>query len=267
MSEFVKRLQNCQSSKDIEDVVVDISAVGSETLQEHKHSLVVALNSLIDENTTPQFDINSKLRRRIKRLVATMTETNSSRSSAEADSVNYDKEADAQFEALSNKIKEANSCEDVENAVISITIKDIQYNSPGLEKLHQQLNAVVNDNNLEMNAKLRRRIKRMIESIEKVNVVQDQGVDDTHYTSYIPTPPPRPAPVSTEETVRLLTTAKSIADVEYAMNSYASLPPIEHVEGNMTSKEMREAVRTAMVNVLLSPERGVSSMFLKNVCY
>jgi hypothetical protein len=66
-----------------------------------------------------------------------------------------------------------------------------------------------------------------------------------------------PDPVSTDETIRLLKSVQTLSDVEYAMNSYVSiLPPVGDEVEDPTVTKKKQVLRQAIVNVLLSPQRG-----------
>lgn len=271
MDELILKLNSGQSSQDIEDTIVAISAQDADSLQQHKNKITTTLTSLVDDNAKLNFEMNAKLRRRIKRLLSSLTATGTQTSASVNDE--YDKKLDAQLDALAQSLQNSTSCEEIEKIMATIPMNDIQHNSPGLNKLHKQLNTLANNDNLEMNAKLRRRLKRSIESISKLTIpvipvssnnstyAQDGGTGGYNYPTY--TPPPMPDPVSMDETIRLLSSVQTLRDVEYAMNSYVSiLAPAPAGEGGDVVKEdpgvvkKKKALRQVMVNVLLSSQRG-----------
>ena len=273
MDQLIEKLSAGQSSSEVEEAIVDISGQEAEVLQENRNVITTALNGLIDENAKLSFDMNAKLRRRVKRLLTALEGTGgaatgngngtngagASGGQVSEFSDNYDKQLDSQLEAFASSLTGVSDCEEIEKILQSVPMNDIQHNSPGLKSLHSQLEAISNNSNLEMNAKLRRRVKRSIESISKLTVVVHVPDVQSHQSSYYPTyvPPPMPDPVSTDETIRLLKSVQTLSDVEYAMNSYVSiLPPVGDEVEDPTVTKKKQVLRQAMVNVLLSPQRG-----------
>lgn len=264
MDELISKLKSGQSSESIEESIVAISAQDADSLQQHKQQIATALNTLIADNAQLPFDMNAKLRRRIKRLLSSMTGSaepssdqseKSSRNNGYSD--DYDKKIDAVLDTYAKSLLGSSNCEDIEKILTSIPMNDIQHNSPGLNALHNQLNTIANNESIEMNAKLRRRLKRSIESIAKFTVTEEsiKNTQNSYHPAY--TPPPMPDPVSMDETIRLLSSAQNLADVEYAMNSYVSiLPPLGDEKEDPEVVKKKKALRQVMVNVLLSPQRG-----------
>jgi hypothetical protein len=260
MDDLLLKLKGGQSSNDIEEAIVAISEQDAASLQAHKKTIANALNHLIDDNAKLEFDMNAKLRRRIKRLLTSMTpsEEHSSQTSQTVSTNNdYDKKLDAELDGFAGSLKDLTNCEDIEKILTSIPMNDIKHNSPGLNMLHNQLNTIANNESLEMNAKLRRRLKRSIESISKLTVVIPEVTvqDNSYYSSYVP--PVMPDPVSMDETIRLLSSVQTLAEVEHAMNSYVSIlaPQGGEPEAPALVKK-KKTLRQVMVNVLLSAQRG-----------
>lgn len=193
--------------------------------------------------------LNAKIRRKIKRLIEFNPENGEGNGEEkeeqqEGNTGNNQEKKDVKVNSMVvlDSIKEClnvlkkKSFNEVEEAIGKLPIAEFTVQDNDVMKLTHSLNEFMEENNEQMNAKFRRRVKRMLEMLANLSpgenlsgntrgqATREEDEAEDIVMNVV-------EKVSLPRTLELLTTANKFRDVEYALNSM-QLPDIKSFKDN-----------------------------------
>mmetsp|Transcript_784 Transcript_784/g.1301 ORF Transcript_784/g.1301 Transcript_784/m.1301 type:complete len:862 (+) Transcript_784:18-2603(+) len=218
MESIIASLREVTTPESVDECMNEIQKCDAAEITEHS-SVISELLTAITSNEN--LKLNAKQRRKAKRLIQTLTAPVATDSSESISSSGL--ERDAYTDSVAAQFQSVKTAQDVEGAVVAIEMDKIPAGSGSIAGLISTLESVVENVELNLNSKQRRRVKRLIESL---TALQAPPSEDAGATDVAVTPVEK---VSNEETIQLLNRAGRVYDVECALNSM-QLPDMKHIE-------------------------------------
>lgn len=205
MDESIKYLFSVDNAEGVEVAVDKLSALCNADVD-----LSAQVSSACERFLREKSDIcNAKGRRKISRLIERLQvylKSPSDQSSSDCVVVGEDH---------ASSLKVASTIEDIEQIIVQISaVQYDQYPKSQIEDTINSMQSTLDRSDLTMNAKLRRRINRLIQMLSEIKPVQDLTAKSEKQKK-----PQVVQKLSIPETTKLLQEAATVSDVETGLNT------------------------------------------------
>jgi hypothetical protein len=237
MESVISVLKNAKSGVEVEEGLNLISTCHRDDILQSRHSCAQILNELsANENL-----MNAKLRRKLKRtlqFILSDTPTESGGDSMEIASIlNLPSNPSALIAELKSCLALLQNGEiltEIEESITKLPLTEFLVRDENVDQLITTLEQFPDRTELQINAKLRRRVKRMIETLTNLKTPDQLAAAST-------VPPGRGGESEEEivvtavkkvplaKTLELLSTVRTFSELEYALNSM-DLPDFQAIK-------------------------------------